>query len=371
MSTSRFHVLRRTLRGPRGWFLLVLVTLLALELALRAAGFGGALLSRSSARYGWRIVENQSYVEPRTGIRIDVNDFGFRDRPFGSPEPIPDVRRVAWLGNSMIWGGAHVELERRCDRELEKRVSKTLAERGSSTRIQTLNFAQPGYTFEQMARLYEDVVRPFHPAVLVVPLTAYDFRPRRAASEHAEYPFWRTIESSALFDVYKRFLGGGLRPALTEESLQEAAIGRDPLAPEYEELRRALEARVASLALAARAEGTRVIVVAMPTLDDVLHPERPWIGGRWTEFCAARGLEFVDPRPRFLDVMGPLLSELAQRGIAAESLWRRDGDPSRKFELRSPLANCFLFDDPLHLSPRGHFALADALYEPVLRALES
>lgn len=378
MAASRLAPLRRLLAGPRGWFLAALVALLAGELALRAAGFGGALLSQASARYGWRIVGGQAVVHERTGIAVETNELGFRDREFGSPPadasdpraPASGEARVAWLGNSMVWGGGHVALERRCDRELETRLNRRLRQLAPARGVRSLNFAQPGYTFEQMARVWEDLVRPYRPAVLIVPLTCYDVRPMWPSYDRARYPFWRTLESSALFDAYQRVRGGGWRPEVdAERSALESALAADPFAPEHAALWSALEERLESLIARARADGTRVVVVALPLLEDLIERDRRWFGERWAAWCAAREVDFVDPLPRFRVAMQPLLAELAGRGTAPQSLWRRDGDPSAPFELDARLANCFLFDDPQHYTPRGHYALADALLEPVLRAL--
>jgi hypothetical protein len=369
MVTNRVSPARSRSLGPRGWFLIALVALFGLEFALRAFGFGYVVGSEASARYGWRMLPEQAVVHADTGIETRTNALGFRDREWGEPAPDPTHLRVAWLGNSMIWGGNRIRVEQRCDRQLEELAARRLADGGGARPLLSMNFAQPGYTFEQMARVWEDLARPFRPDVLIVPLCAYDIRPMRASIDRVHYPFWRTIESSALFDLYKRMAGGGWHPELAREELDvELSVVDDPFAPEHLLLRIELDARVEEVLAQARELGTRMIVVALPTLADLTEPERRWFGDHWAAWCAEHGVEYVDPRPRFRTAMQPLFDELATKGLTPQDVWGRFIDHSRTATLETRLAACFHFDDPTHFTARGHLALADALVDAVLRA---
>ncbi|MBI5432538.1 MAG: hypothetical protein HZA52_06890 [Planctomycetes bacterium] len=347
--------------------MIVLACLLGLEFALRAFGFGYVVGSESSARYGWRMLPEQTVAHAETGIETRTNALGFRDREWGEPAPDPSRTRVAWLGNSMIWGGNRIRVEQRCDRQLEELAARRLDDGANARPLLAMNFAQPGYTFEQMARVWEDLVRPFRPDVLIVPLCAYDIRPMRASIDRVHYPLWRTVESSALFDLYKRIAGGGWHPELARAELDvELSIADDPFAPEHLLLRIELDARIEEVLAQARSLGTRVIVVALPTLADFTEPDRRWFGDHWAEWCAERGVDFVDPRPRFRTAMQPLFDELAAKGLGTQDVWGRFIDHSRAAVVETRAAACFHFDDPTHFTPRGHLALADALVDAVL-----
>jgi lysophospholipase L1-like esterase len=368
---------RRFALGPRGWLFTVLALVVVTELALRGFGYGREAGSMASEHYGWRMVGGRDRVDPKTGLRVTTNAQGFRDREWASP-PVDEhgaavrdaeLLRIAWLGNSNMWGGGDVPVELRCDRLVEGRVARELERRGDPRRVLTMNFAQPGYTFEQMARLWEDVVRPYRPDVLIVPLCCYDIRPMRPSFERSHYPLRRMIESSALFDLYKTTLGGGWHAQdAASVKVVEVAVEVDPFAAELRELQTQLERRLAEVHDQARADGTRMIVVALPVLDDFFDAERPWIGATWKTWCESRGVDFVDPLPRFRGAMQPLLDTLEERGITRGEVFAHDWTSVDGVQLPGAADTCFWFLDPDHYTRRGHRMIAESLVGTLLDA---
>src|SRR5688572_33365120 len=137
------------LTSPRTWFLVVALVLAGTEFGLRAAGYGQFMLTYSSERYGWRYPPGLEYVDAPNPVPVRINRFGFRDAEWPEPERDPRKLRIAVLGNSVMWGGGGLELEQRVDRVLRDEVQGRLDIAGDARVVETLDFALPGYTFEQ------------------------------------------------------------------------------------------------------------------------------------------------------------------------------------------------------------------------------
>ncbi|MEO0652410.1 MAG: hypothetical protein AAFZ65_17180, partial [Planctomycetota bacterium] len=191
--------------GPRT--LLFVVGLVALELGLYHLGdFGKWVVQEQSERYGWRMLPNQAGWSRNYDVREDINAQGFRDgRDWGRPGDLDrDARlRVAVVGNSMTYGTS-VPVEATWPRVLEDLLREGLAEAGQPREVLVMNFATQGYTFEQMARLYEDVVSEWRPELLLWPTIAPDARLMRPSRDDAEYAFRRQVIRTATFDMLRK-----------------------------------------------------------------------------------------------------------------------------------------------------------------------
>ena len=62
-------------------------------------------------------------------------------------------------------------------------LAKSLQKSGDSRTVEVMNFAVQGYVFEQMARVYEDKIRPYAPDLLIVPVHPHDIVPMAPAEE--------------------------------------------------------------------------------------------------------------------------------------------------------------------------------------------
>jgi lysophospholipase L1-like esterase len=351
-----------SLRIPRTWFLIVAVVLAATECGLRAAGYGRFVLTYTSERYGWRYPPGLEYVDAPNPVPVRINRFGFRDSEWPEPERDPTKLRIAVLGNSVMWGGGGLEIEQRCDRVLAREMQARLDAAGDPRRVETLDFALPGYTFEQCARIWEDEVRPFRPDVLLVTLLPYDVRPMRRMRDAPRYPFSRWVGRSATRDWVQRTLLGGWGAGMDPEQRRiELAVRAAPFAPEHDGLWSAMLARLDEVRAQAEAIGARTVVVSLPTVESVARPEAERIGKRLEPWAAERGVLHVDPQREFEDAMRPLLDELAKAGLPPERAWGRARDPELPSRLAHGDATCFFFQDPDHLTAIGHALLARAL----------
>ncbi|QDU69676.1 SGNH/GDSL hydrolase family protein [Engelhardtia mirabilis] len=174
--------------GRRFWIgartVVVVVALLSLELGLYHVGdFGKRTIKERTERYGWVLVPNQSKWGLDAVARERINAQGFRDerdwafleaeaeREEGRHAPL----KVAVLGNSLTFGSGVTE-QQTWPRVLEQLLNDELDARGEERDVFVLNFAVEAYTLEQMARTYEDRIRPFEPDLLLWATVAKDIR---------------------------------------------------------------------------------------------------------------------------------------------------------------------------------------------------
>ena len=105
---------------------------------------------------GWQTKEGKAYVE--------INDFGFRDRPRSLAKP-ENTLRIALLGDSMA-EGRQVDLDETFGALIEQELQSCLALGGR--RIEVLNFAVSGYgTAHQLLQLREQIW-PFEPDLVLL-----------------------------------------------------------------------------------------------------------------------------------------------------------------------------------------------------------
>ena len=139
----------------------VLVTVLLLEVFLRATHLGGARLSWSQpdSLIGWRFTPNKAYYHfgenetPRVGR---INSLGWRDKERTLKEP-PDVYRVAILGDSFV-EAFQVEQEATFLALAEEQLSQE-----TGRPVELLNFGRSGMTQSEQYLLLRDEVLQYQP----------------------------------------------------------------------------------------------------------------------------------------------------------------------------------------------------------------
>lgn len=344
--------LRRWIPGPRWIVAGIVAALVGAELYL-SSRFDLIPERHAEAhdRFGFRLRPNEEH--PGHGGAEEVtNGLGFRDRDWGTPEDRDVELRVAVLGNSVAYG-IGVPVEEAWPRVLEG----LLDERDVSARV--MNFAVPGYVVEQMARVWEDHAASYRPDVLILSLGPYSIRPMRAARWLGRLPLSRWLDGLSLVHYLERKLG---RPEPSIPGGISRAIRHDPSQPAVAELWEIAERRVAEVVASARANGTRVFVLSAPMLNDVLSPERST--RRWEEWAAAagEGVGVLRSGPALRASMEELLAEMEDRDVDGHSVWnkRRSEEP---LDLEHLSDNAFFREDPAHLTPAGHRALAAAICE--------
>jgi hypothetical protein len=142
----------------------LILTLLALELGLRAAGprFEASFYIPDAKRYfvfrpntaGWSTAEGEAWIR--------INSAGYRDREHALSKP-PGTLRIAMLGDSTMVG-LGLRFEDTIPAVLER----------SLPRSEVLNFAGQGYNIEaQFVTMQEDVWR-YHPDILIATFSPYN-----------------------------------------------------------------------------------------------------------------------------------------------------------------------------------------------------
>ena len=202
----------------------VLATLLACELALRpqiasidetvevfgpptADGRCYALRPNATAIYQgwlWRVAPS--------AIQIDAR--GYRER-VRTAKPAPSVRRIAVVGDSMVFG-LGVNLHEALPAQLEQRLAGDGA-------VEVINAGVPGYDAASMVARAGEVVRDFAPTELVVVVDGNDFDRLPCERWRSRTSPW--LRRSALLRLASIALGGDpLHGAVVRDARSQAAV---------------------------------------------------------------------------------------------------------------------------------------------------
>ena len=356
--------------GPRTCVLGIVLLLVGAECALRAFGdFAQSPVSDTSARLGYRLVPG-SYRGPH-GASIDVNASGFRERELATSVDDPRTLRIAVLGDSVSFG-QDVASEETWGRQLEQLASARVARSAQHQRALVYNFSVPGYTLEQMARLCEDELRAWKPAVVIISLGTYAIRPMRERTDPVRFPLRTWIQRSALYDLADRLRRRGDRERDPAALLAaERALRDDPHAAENEVLWLQAATRLEGLRALFEPAACRLVVLSMPMLEDVVEqraadatPAPPSAVERWAR--AHPDVTWIEPRSAMRHAMQRLLAEIAERRLATEQVWRRNAQAP--VPLTQASESVFFLDDPWHLTARGHLVVAHTVDEALERA---
>jgi len=372
--------------GPRT--LAFVLVLLGLEWIASTAGFGQWTVMEQTERLGWRMLPDQDALSRELDVHEHINAWGFRDREWEPPpvgpdgEPVRDetLLRVAIVGNSITYGMG-VPIEQTFGRVLERRLAERLRAAGDPRRVLVMNFSVQGYVFEQMARVYEDVIDPFEPDVLVVPHHPHDVAPMPPAADDPDYDFRTLVLRTALYDWLNRHvIDRWIPPVRPPRAAREARLAyveleeglrRKPFAREYERQWRRYFERLEEIRRDVAADGGELALVALPRWLEMINDRvvrsdariRPWARSR-------RGADppgvvpVADPREAFEAAMAELVAEIERRRV----------DVAGTIDLRARLRrlgvtlehagdNCFLMYDLGHYSVRGHALIGEELFD--------
>jgi hypothetical protein len=287
--------------------------------------------------------------DPESGraVPMRTNALGFRgpDRPERKPD---GVRRIAVLGDSMVAGLAVPEPETMCG-VLEALLN---ADAGGAPRIEVMNFGVAASAPAQELALYRGLVRRFAPDVVVLAFfygndlsdTLYEISDRygrmyfelddagalRPRPYDASPAIVRWLARSRVF-AWIRLQTGKAGARRAREGSSPSALGYLPDGdPRAERAWRLLDAIVAELARDVRADGGRLVVLAIPSGREIYPDDaalREWAGPvadvidldvqerRMTRLCERLRVPFVSVKPAFLaDARDPELLYLARRG---------------------------------------------------------
>ena len=382
-----------------GTRLLAFVVLLAgLEAYLwSSTRFGQLVVTESSERFGWVMLPDQSRWSREGDIPEVINNFGYRDRDWDPPRRaaggegwVKDdgLLRVAVLGQSMTYGTS-VAIEDTWPRALEAALAADLEARGDPRRVLVMNFAVQGYVLEQMERVYEDHVRPFRPDVLLVPLHMGDILPMPQTVAEADFRYRRPWFRTATRDLLHRQVVGKWIPRPRAPGPPPPDTGglrhhvrTDPRNPALFKTWSIAGGHLNSMQERVQADGGRLGVVVLPTLWQLMDPDRLDVSFQLTSWAERRAV--VHPEwPRI-----PILKARREFGAAQETLTRAivarlqtrgpDGTPlapnpdglpdGPKGENTLPPdwpgfdQRLFLQQDVGHYNPAGHRLLGETVF---------
>ncbi|MEZ5978795.1 MAG: alpha/beta fold hydrolase [Planctomycetota bacterium] len=298
MRPSTTELPRSARRGGRGRLRALLlgsaitaVGVGVLEIALRAAGYGGnaplvvtervrggdgelgialelGALLRTDDLLGYALEpDHRSCAEHAGGYAIGA--WPWRGRP---AEPVPDdVVRVVVLGDSCVYGIGVETAD-----TLPERLALELEARGyDRTRVQVLNLGVPGWSTVQIGRELEVALREYRPRAAVLYVAAWnDGAPSTGASDVdvlASRERRGPIGSSAIVSALREWLGGGSAPVADggeEDGAAPPRVAADEVEP-----------RVRALVDRARDAGCESVVV-LPAHPPRQSGERPVASSR-------------------------------------------------------------------------------------------
>lgn len=387
-STGRFPI------GLRSLYVVLL--LIAVELGLKhIGGFGWWAATERSERYGWRMLPSQDARSRDLMVTESINSYGFRDREWDEPLEADDgsfvkdesVYRVAVVGNSYTYGTS-VPIEQVYSRVLEDLIQADLDARGITRKALVMNFAVQGYCLEQMARVYEDVIRPWKVDLLVVPCHAHDPFPMAPAFDPAEYDFRRWIVRSATYDLLVRHVINRWVPAPPsmlasatdkggpDKNVDWLQLDKDmlarPFSKEFTPLWEQAGARMQGLDDMLKDDGGRLLLVTLPRHDKYFRPEVHDAAVYWNKWTHARSerVTLVVPWLRFRELMGPLIDEIAAKGMDGSTThdlttlsWvDGDGVVHAGDDLEHAESSLNLLHDLGHISAPGHKVMAEEIF---------
>ncbi len=298
---------------PRRWrnrilraVVMAVSALVLLELVLRILHAAPEVVYEKDAEAGFRLKPNQD--ARFFGNPIRINAWGVRDlRPLDvKPE---GVRRILVLGDSVTWGGIQSRREDLYTTHLESALDHA----------EVVNAGVNGYSVAQMAALYRGRLEGLEPDLVVLYVIPDDFTrapSMRLTGNSIAYPLRRprfqlpTALAMVPLTVFKLTGWGWLEPgpdALPTEEWTDAEV-----------LRANIDAAVS---LASELGPNRLVVAVSPWLPSPLNP--------------------------------PLPPEAADAFDAAGVHWISLN------EVTAPSEDWFM--DHIHLSPKGHAAIAGAL----------
>jgi hypothetical protein len=312
----------------------IVVTLLALELALRAVGFEPQNLAprRDSIvpsepgvparqRFQFRpgvtarseyASNPRGYFDAKNGVDHVHNSVGWRDVEHAVAKP-PGVYRILGLGDSYLWGQG-VKREDICLTRLEAGLNARLDHRAAdpTVRIETINAGLSGLNTADERDLLLDRGLRYSPDLVIVhfvlndveadvrrPGPKVEFFKEYAAAARAE-PDWLTTRSRLWAWAKQRFLGGVQGRKHVRESVQSF----DEASDKWQRCRAALD----DIAAMTEKRGIALLVVIFPFFyeldgDDPFGPIHDVVRAH----CESRGIDVLDLRSAYRGYSGPEL----------------------------------------------------------------
>ena len=333
------------------------------EVALRTWGHSEAApafqaLFVPDAAIGYRLRPNAQvrFATAEFDTRIAINDQGVREDEHIGPKP-PNERRIVVLGDSLVMS---VQVDRQLTfcRLLEERLNRG----GGAVRYRVINAGVQGYGPVEELLFFRHVARAFEPDLVIAtifvgndaeealgsaPRLRGDARPlSETVSESLIARLRRTVRRSMVLQLIRLRIvtvTGRLSNWMSPPEPPLQSYAENPVPRIAEGIRISREC-VEAIAAEATAAGARTMVMLMPArfqLDDADY-------GRLKETVAGAG--------------GNLVRDAAtarfDEALATVPVPRFDALPALRAAQPGP---DLFFQQTVHLTPRGHVVVADAL----------
>jgi lysophospholipase L1-like esterase len=164
---------KRLLSACLGLFVVTLVTLIAGELVLRAAGFNAPIWYQPDALLGWSMRPGVSGWYSHEGRAfVEVSPAGFRDRLHAIEKPA-GTYRIAVLGDSAA-EALQIDMKSTFWWQVQEKLRACPALRGRE--VEALNFSASGYGSAQEALLLESTAIRYQPDLVLLAFAGNDVR---------------------------------------------------------------------------------------------------------------------------------------------------------------------------------------------------
>ncbi|HEY2889569.1 MAG TPA: GDSL-type esterase/lipase family protein [Dongiaceae bacterium] len=296
----------------------LLFSILSLLITLIVAfGLGEALIRLKNASMQnydiemWRYAKELKVrsADPRLGfehapdsqatlesVLVRINSWGLRGGPV-TDKPLPGVRRILLLGNSIAFGWGVPE-----DETLSALLQNRFTDAGQH--VEVLNAGIGNYNAERYVERFLLRLAPLEPSDILVLAFARDGEELDSGGgnfllRHSELAVTIWIASHRLFDPSGE-------KNLTDHYRAVYASGSRSLA--------VLQAEYAKLADYAKAHGIRVTVAMMPDIHNLSDYPLGFVGDTFVAMCRQLGFTYVDLLPAF-------------KGRRPDEVWAMPGDP--------------------------------------------
>ena len=118
----------------------------------------------------WEYRANVQVYDPVTRLDVRTNNYGFRDRDFHTGDIHQGRRRIAFIGDSVLFG-----LMENVDDIFVSKYEAYVNEQAGRHAVETLNFGVDGYNTLQISELLKKIVVQFKPDEVIYVLCVNDF----------------------------------------------------------------------------------------------------------------------------------------------------------------------------------------------------
>jgi lysophospholipase L1-like esterase len=308
--------------------------LIAVEVALRIAGYGRVEIYEPDRTLYWKLKPNQDCFTKIARKPVHINSHGTRGPEFNALKPTNTIRIVS-LGDSKTFGWGLSEAE-----TYSSLLEKSLQDRvGPARRVEVINAGVNAYSYPQMHVYLRNVGLKYSPDIVIVgdanlwtqfseqnsPEFVSKFMMRvRMKNLLRRFAIYHYVVEVKLKEVYERQRAKFIPVDPRQDALFKEQQAKDPDA--------FFRASIEQLCRSALTNGARPVLLYMPTLTDLKN------AGVTNAICKAKKGVSETLNIPFVDVS----ADLAPR---AETL--------------------YLEGDPVHFNAVGNQIIAHRLFETV------